>query len=87
MHKLGFYSCTAMPSVLKHNTRKMAINVHVDDELIAAESKEDIDWLVKELEKHYKLQAEGPFPTEALGSNEELNYLKRCTCSRKTASM
>ena len=77
LHKLGFHSCTAMPSVLKHNTRKMAINVHVDDELIAAENKEDVEWLVKELEKHYKLQAEGPFPIEALGSNEELNYLKK----------
>lgn len=47
--------------------------IHVDDELIAAESKDDFDWLVKELEKHYKLQAEGPFPVEGLGSGEELN--------------
>ena len=66
-----------MPSVLRHQTRKIVINVHVDDELIAAETKEDIEWVIAELKKHYKLQAEGPFPVEGLGGGEELSYLKK----------
>ena len=77
LQKIGFYVCTAMPSVLRHQTRKIVINVHVDDELIAAETKEDIEWVIAELEKHYKLQAEGPFPVEGLGGGEELSYLKK----------
>ena len=44
---------------------------------VAAESKADIDWVVSELEKLCKLQAEGPFPVKGLGSGEELNHLKK----------
>lgn len=55
----------------------MVVNVHVDDELIAAERAEDIGWIIKELQKLYQLQVEGPFPVGGLGSGEELGYLKK----------
>ena len=77
LKRLGFSQCVAMPSVLRHRTRRVVLNVHVDDELIAAEQASDIEWLVEELRKIYKLQVEGPVPRESLGAGEELNYLKK----------
>ena len=68
---------TAMPSVLKHQSRKLAINIHVDDELVVGEKLEDIDWVIGELKKIYRLQVEGPIPKEPLGSGEELSCLKK----------
>ena len=66
-----------MPSVLKHQSKRLAINIHVDDELVAGEKLEDIDWVVGELRKIHRLQVEGPMPKEPLGSGEELSYLKK----------
>ena len=74
---LGFSQCVAMPSVSRHRTRRVVLNVHVDDELIAAEQASDIEWLVQELQEIYNVQVEGPVPREPLGSGEELNYLKK----------
>ena len=77
LQELGFDSCTAMPSVLRHRTKKLAINIHVDDELVVGETVEDIEWVIGALKKIYKLQVEGPMPKESLGNGEELNYLKK----------
>ena len=77
LQALGFVSCIAMPSVLKHQSRKLAINIHVDDELVVGEKLEDIDWVIEELKKIYRLQVEGPIPKEPLGSGGELSYLKK----------
>ena len=55
----------------------MAINIHVDDELVVGETVEDIEWVIDALKKIYKLQVEGPMPKEPLGNGEELNYLKK----------
>ena len=66
-----------MPSVLKHATQQIAINVHVDDELIASEKEADLMWVVSELQKIYKLQIEGSVPQGPLGAGEELSYLKK----------
>ena len=59
---LGFLQCTAMPSVMRHKSRKVVINIHVDDELVAAESLEEAHWFIGELKKKFKVQVEGPFP-------------------------
>ena len=77
LQRLGFKCCVAMPSVLKHATKQIAINVHVDDELIASENEADLMWVIAELKKIYKLQVEGPVPRGMLGAGEELNYLKK----------
>ena len=77
LKSLGFSQCVAMPSLLRHRTRRVVLNVRVDDELIAAEQASDIEWLVQELRKIYKLQIEGPVPLGPLGAGEELNYLKK----------
>ena len=77
LQALGFTSCTAMPSVLRHQTKKLAINIHVDDELVVGETVEDIERVIDALKKIYKLQVEGPMPKEPLGNGEELNYLKK----------
>ena len=64
---------------MKRNTKGAAINVHLDDELIASESESDLPWVVEELKKIYKLQMEGPVtvPKGPLGAGEELSYLKK----------
>ena len=77
LQALGFTSCNAMPSVLKHQTKKLAININVDDELVVGETVEDIEWMIDALKTTYKLQVEGPMPKEPLGNGEELNYLKK----------
>ena len=77
LQDLGFDSCTAMPSVLRHRTKKLAINIHVDDELVVSETVEDIEWVIGALKKIYKLQVEGPMLKEFLGNGEELNCLKK----------
>ena len=51
------------------------VSVHVDDELIAGKKGQG-SWLVKELQKFFKLTVEGPYPSER-GSREQLHYLKR----------
>lgn len=38
--------------------KKITINVHVDDELIASENQDDLLWVVSELKKIHKLQVE-----------------------------
>ena len=77
LQRLGFKCCVAMPSVLKHGTKRVVINVHVDDELIASESESDLLWVVEELKEIYKLQIEGPVPKGPLGAGEEISCLKK----------
>ena len=77
LRQLGFVQCQAMPSVLRHKHKKIVVNVHVDDELIASETTEDALWLTRELKKVYKLQIEGPYPIQKLGNGEEVNCLKK----------
>lgn len=57
--------------------KQIAINVHVDDELIASEKEADLLWVVSELKKIYKLQMEGLVPQVRLGAGEDLSYLKK----------
>ena len=77
LRQLGFVQCQAVPSVLRHERKKIVINVHVDDELIASETTEDALWLIRELKRFYKLQIEGPYPVQKLGNGEEVTYLKK----------
>ena len=77
LKSLGFLQCTAMPSVMRHKSRKVVINIHIDDELVAAESMEEAHWFIGELKKKFKVQVEGPFPTGSTGAGEELSYLKK----------
>ena len=51
------------------------MSIHVDDELVAG-AKGEGKWLIRELEKFFKLTVEGPFPSHR-GSGEQLHYLKR----------
>ena len=74
---IGFEACEVMPSIFKHKTRDIIMNVHVDDELVAMKDPADGEWLLTELRKKYKLQVEGPVPIGRFGKGEELNYLKK----------
>lgn len=38
---MGFRQCIAVPSVLRHETKQIVINVHVDDELVASKTGEE----------------------------------------------
>ena len=73
---IGFVECVNMPSLMKHGTRQLVINIHVDDELVAGQEA-DIRWLKDELGRMCKLQVEGPFPDGARGNGEEISYLKK----------
>lgn len=74
---LRFLQCAAIPSVMRHKTTKVMINVHVDDELVAADSMEEAHWFMNELRKKFKLQVEEPFPQGPRGAGEELSCLKK----------
>ena len=55
----------------------MAVNVHVDDLLLAGAEGES-EWLQAELKKaDFRLQVEGPVPEGEVGSNERIMYLKK----------
>ena len=77
LKELGFVQCTAMPSVMRHSIRKVVINIHVDDELVAAENVAEAHWFMNELRKKFKIQVEGPCPQGLCGAGEEMNYLKK----------
>lgn len=77
LQSIGFEQCMAIPSVFRHKTKRILVNMHVDDELVASETAGDAHWLISELKKTYKLQVEGPFPEGLLGDGEEINYLKK----------
>lgn len=53
------------------------INIHVGDELVAAENMEEAHWFMNELRKKFQLQVEGRFPQGPRGAGEELSYLKK----------
>ena len=72
LSELGFESCLAMPSVFRHTTKQAAINMHVDDILVAVKDPRDGEWLLQALKARYKLQVEGPVP---LGRNWRGNQL------------
>ena len=75
LKRLGFEQFVGIPSILKHRVKKIAVSIHVDDELVAG-AKGEGRWLICELEKFFKLTVEGPFPSHR-GSGEQLHYLKR----------
>ena len=58
---MGFVSCSAMPTIMRHVTRRAYINVHVDDELLAA-NKEDGEWVIAILSQKLTLKINGPYP-------------------------
>ena len=66
-----------MPSVFRHTTKQAAINVHVDDILVAVKDPRDGEWLLQALRAKYKLQVEGPVPLGSVGAGEEIGYLKK----------
>ena len=65
-----------MPALGKRKTKKLLIPIHVEDEMLAGK-EEPTEWLIKELEKHFSAEKEGPFPVEPSGHGEEVSYLKR----------
>ena len=72
LSELGFESCLAMPSVFRHTTKQAAINMRVDDIVVAVKDPRDGEWLLQALKARYKLQVEGPVP---LGRNWRGNQL------------
>ena len=58
---MGFVACSAMPTIMRHTTRRAYINVHVDDELLAA-NKEDGEWVIVILSQKLTLKINGPYP-------------------------
>lgn len=87
LKRLGFIQCLNMPSILKHQNKKLVINIHVDDELIAAGSVEEGAWLIEKLSEIYKLSVEGPFPEQETGCGEEMGYLKKPIFLSQTESL
>ena len=66
-----------MPALFRHREKRIILNVHVDDELMAA-SAEDGEWLLQRLKEHFTLSATGPVPVGEKGDGvEELLYLKK----------
>ena len=76
LREMGFESCISMPSVMRHTTRPLVVNIHVDDELALGEDP-DLRWLIRQLQKMFQLQVEGPVPEEDVGCGEEISYLKK----------
>ena len=76
LERLGFEFSEHVPALAKHKTRAVCISIHVDDELLAGQ-REDSLWLVEELEKVFRVEKEGPYPLNRIGTGEELRYLKR----------
>eukprot|EP00439_Symbiodinium_sp_Y106_P022811 s2616_g2.t2 len=75
LEKLGFVFSVHVP-LARHVKRRLCISIHVDDELLAGEKQETV-WLVEELEKIFKVEKEGPYPSDRIGRGEEMRYLKR----------
>lgn len=74
---IGFVPCAGVPSLMKHSVKPLIINIHVDDELVAAGSVSDAQWLMAQLTTKYKMEAEGPCPVNKIGEGEQLSYLKK----------
>ena len=74
---LGFLQCAGVPSLLRHESRPLVINIHVDDELVAAGNIDEAEWLFSELRKKYRMEVEGPCPVDKQGQGEKLAYLKK----------
>ena len=70
---MGFVACSAMPTIMRHVTRRAYINVHVDDELLGA-NKEDGEWVIAILSQKLTLKINGPY-TEI--EDKEMLYLKK----------
>ena len=70
---MGFVACSAMPTIMRHVTRRAYINVHVDDELLAA-NKEDGEWVIAILSQKLTLKINGPYPEI---EDKEMLYLKK----------
>ena len=70
---MGFVACSAMPTIMRHVTRRAYINVHVDDELLAA-NKEDGEWVIVILSQKLTLKINGPYPEI---EDKEMLYLKK----------
>ena len=49
------------PTIMKHMKRQAYINVHVDDELLAA-NKEDGEWVIVILSQKRTQKINGPYP-------------------------
>ena len=62
-----------MPSLFRHETKSLAVSVHVDDEIVVGEDA-CLQWLDSELKKHFTIQAEGPFPVGEAGEGEQMEY-------------
>ena len=76
LEKLGFVFSVHVPALARHVKRRLCISIHVDDELLAGEKQETV-WLVEELEKIFKVEKEGPYPSDRIGRGEDMRYLKR----------
>ena len=70
---MGFVACSARPTILRHVKRQAFINVHVDDELLAA-NKKDGEWVITILSQKLTLKINGPYPEI---EDKEMLYLKR----------
>ena len=70
---VGFVACSAMPTIMKHVKRQAYINVHVDDELLAA-NEEDGEWVIVILSQKLTLKINGPCPEI---EDKEMLYLKK----------
>src|SRR5271169_3887344 len=64
--ELGFVPSEADECVFLSADERIIVETYVDDGLVCAEKQEEIDWVITELSKHYKLRNLGT-PTKFLG--------------------
>ena len=72
LRTLGFAEAPTMPGVLRHDSKRLWVVVHVDD-LLCSGHPNDLQWSGDEMQKHYVLK------TQLIGWNHESegHYLKR----------
>jgi len=63
---LGFTPSEADECIYISANKRIIVATYVDDGLVCADTQEEIDWVISELSKHYKLCNLGP-PTKFLG--------------------
>ena len=73
VQSMGFVSFEAMPTVFRHGESKIYLTIHVDDRLVIGPTF-DCKWFLSELEKHFNVKSNGPFPYGEVG---EVQYLKK----------
>ena len=70
LQELGFVFSQRLQALGKHCAKTLLVSIHVDDEMLAGK-EEPVEWLIKELKKHFSVEPGGPFPIGPRGDGEK----------------